>query len=340
MKPGGAGSPYATSPAAGTDVAPHPRRRRSWRPLGDDLRHPASRRRARRRRWHLPWGTVVFALVAFVGVLLLMYPTVASWWTQYNQSRLIVSVETDLGATTRSTRSEALSEAHSYNAALVGGALIEAGARVPTGSGAHAPGFVYDDLLRASADGVMARLRIPAIDVDLPIYHGTSDAILDKGVGHLEGTSLPVGGADQHSVLTAHRGLAGATLFDDLDQVVVGDTFTLEVFGEVLTYRVRDTRVVLPEETEALLPQAGEDLVTLVTCTPLGINTHRILVTGERVTPTPQADVDAAGQVPDIPGFPWWAVVIPASFGALCVLVYAAGRPPSTRRVNRPDRRA
>jgi sortase A len=282
---------------------------------------------------------VVFALVAFVGVLLLMYPTVASWWTQYNQSRLIVSVETDLGATTRSTRSEALSEAHSYNAALVGGALIEAGARVPTGSGAHAPGFVYDDLLRASADGVMARLRIPAIDVDLPIYHGTSDAILDKGVGHLEGTSLPVGGADQHSVLTAHRGLAGATLFDDLDQVVVGDTFTLEVFGEVLTYRVRDTRVVLPEETEALLPQAGEDLVTLVTCTPLGINTHRILVTGERVTPTPQADIDAAGQAPDIPGFPWWAVVIPASFGTLCVLVYAAGRPLNTRRVSRPDRR-
>ena len=285
-----------------------------------------------RPRWRMPWTTAVLALVAFVGILLLLYPTVASWWTQYNQSQLIVKVDSEVGAASTSAKEAALRQAHAYNAALVGGALVEAGSRIPRSSGAHAPGFDYDSLLRADADGVMARLRIPSIDVDLPVYHGTSDATLGKGVGHLEGTSLPVGGADQHAVLTAHRGLAQATLFDHLDQVKVGDTFSIEVFGEVLTYRVRDTRVVLPEDTETLYPQTGEDLVTLVTCTPLGINTHRILVTGERVTPTPSKDIASAGKHPDVPGFPWWIPLIAGSLVVLTTTVWIAGRPRAATR--------
>jgi sortase A len=274
----------------------------------------------------MPWATALLAVVAFVGVLVLMYPTVASWWSQYNQSQLIVKVDAEVGGSATDARQQALDQARAYNRALVGGALVAPGSRIPT-STAAAPGFDYSRMLRADADGVMARLRIPAIGVDLPIYHGTSDTTLTKGVGHLEGTSLPVGGTDQHSVLTAHRGLAGATLFDNLDQLKVGDTFTVEVFGEVLTYRVRDTKVVLPEETQTLSAQPGEDLVTLVTCTPLGINTHRILVTGERVTPTPQKDLDAAGAPPDIPGFPWWTLVIGAALLLLVGVVAAAGRP-------------
>ncbi|WP_258133056.1 class C sortase [Microbacterium sp. MYb64] len=277
-------------------------------------------------RWRMPWGTAILAAVAFAGLLLLMYPTVASWWSQYNQSQLIVKVDSEVGGSAADTREKALDQARAYNKALVGGALLGAGSRVPTSS-AGAPGFDYPSLLRADADGVMARLRVPSIGVDLPIYHGTSDATLTKGVGHLEGTSLPIGGADQHSVLTAHRGLAGATLFDNLDQVKIGDTFTVEVFGQVLTYRVRDTQVVLPEDTQTLSPQAGEDLVTLVTCTPLGINSHRILVTGERVTPTPQKDLDAAGATPDIPGFPWWAPIIGGALIVLVGFVWATGRP-------------
>lgn len=173
----------------------------------------------------------------------------------------------------------------------------------------------------------MARIRIPAIDVDLPIFHGTSDSVLEHGVGHLEGTALPVGGPSTHSVLTGHRGLASAELFTNLDRVDIGDTFTIEVFGEVLTYRVRETLVVEPEDTQSLLVQPGEDLLTLVTCTPLGINTHRILVMGERVIPTPQTDLDAAGDSPDIPGFPWWSI---AAGGAILVAgsyVWLAGRP-------------
>lgn len=170
-----------------------------------------------------------------------------------------------------------------------------------------------------NAQGLMARVKIPAIDVDLPIYHGTSDAVLLEGVGHLEGSSLPIGGPDTHAVLTAHRGLADAAMFTNLDRVKVGDTFTIEVFGEVLTYRVRETKVVAPEDADALRAVPGEDLVTLVTCTPLGINTHRILVTGERITPTPIEDIAAAGQAPDVPGFPWWAV------GVLAAILVAEG---------------
>lgn len=284
-------------------------------------------------RWRMPWGTAILAAIAFAGLLLLMYPTVASWWSQYNQSQLIVKVDSEVGGSAADTREKALDQARAYNKALVGGALVAAGSRIPTSS-AGAPGFDYPSLLRADADGVMARLRVPSIGVDLPIYHGTSDATLTKGVGHLEGTSLPIGGADQHSVLTAHRGLAGATLFDNLDQVKIGDTFTIEVFGQVLTYRVRDTQVVLPEQTQTLSAQAGEDLVTLVTCTPLGINSHRILVTGERVTPTPQKDLDAAGATPDIPGFPWWAPTIGGALIVLVGFVWATGRP---RREAQPE---
>ncbi len=153
-----------------------------------------------------------------------------------------------------------------------------------------------------------------------------TDDVLERGTGHLEGTALPVGGASTHAVLTGHRGLATAELFTHLDRVAVGDTFTIEVFGEVLSYRVSVTRVVAPEDTETLYPQTGRDLVTLVTCTPLGINSHRILVTGERILPTPVDDVAAAGARPDIPGFPWWAVILGAVVLALAAYVWAAGR--------------
>ncbi|MGC0369291.1 class C sortase [Microbacterium sp. SLBN-111] len=278
-------------------------------------------------RWRMPWATVGLALTALVGVVLLLYPTISSWWAQYHQSQVIVRVESTIGEASTTARAAALRDAAAYNAALVGGAVVAPGARIPQSTDVHAPAVDYGSLLREDADGVMARLRIPVIGVDLPIYHGTSDETLAKGVGHLEGTSLPVGGADQHAVLTAHRGLAQATLFDHLDRVAVGDTFTIEVFGEVLTYRVRDTRVVRPDETQTLLPQAGEDLVTLVTCTPLGVNTHRILVTGERVLPTPAADLANAGSHPDVPGFPWWALVLAVTLFALSVTVWTAGRP-------------
>lgn len=273
----------------------------------------------RGRRWKTPVGVVWVALLALAGVLIMLYPSAAAWYSQYQQSRLIVSVEETVVQGPPSALEEELSRAYDYNDALTGGAIVASGANVPTAEGA-AGGYDYSSLLRATPDGVMGRLRLDAIGLDLPIYHGTSDATLEKGVGHLEGTALPVGGDSTHAVLTAHRGLPTAELFTHLDRVRIDDTFTVEVFGEVLVYRVVDTRVVEPDQTEALDPQLGRDLVTLVTCTPLGVNSHRILVTGERVTPTPVEDLQRAGEAPDIPGFPWWAAGL-----AIVVVLLGAG---------------
>lgn len=141
----------------------------------------------------------------------------------------------------------------------------------------------YDELLNLHGSGLMGYVEIPKIDVNLPIYHGTSEEVLDKGVGHLIGSSLPIGGEGFHSVLTGHSGLAGKRLFSDLEQLALGDRFFLHVLGETLAYEVSEINRVLPHETELLTAVAGEDLCTLVTCTPYGVNTHRLLVRGSRI---------------------------------------------------------
>ncbi|CAN7425770.1 class C sortase [Microbacterium sp. LjRoot45] len=285
-------------------------------------------RRARRER-RRPSRLVPFLVAAIfvVGAVTLLYPTAAAWITQYQQSQIIAALSDEVDQLPAEGLGAALEAAHAYNARLTGEAVVGANANVPTAEAEEDAERPYGEQLVANSGGLMGRLKIPSISVDLPIYHGTSDLTLLRGVGHLEGTSLPVGGTSTHSVLTAHRGLASAELFTNLDRVEVGDTLTIEIFGETLTYRVRQTQVVEPTETETLRPVRGDDLVTLVTCTPLGINTQRILVTGERITPTPIEDVKAAGQVPDIPGFPWWAVLLGAVVLAAALYVWLAGRP-------------
>lgn len=285
-------------------------------------------RRARRER-HRPSRLVPFLVAAIfvAGAVTLLYPTAAAWITQYQQSQIIAALSDEVDQLPADGLGAALEAAHAYNARLTGEAVVGANSHVPTAEAEEDAETPYGEQLVANSGGLMGRLKIPSISVDLPIYHGTSDLTLLRGVGHLEGTSLPVGGASTHSVLTAHRGLASAELFTNLDRVEVGDTLTIEIFGETLTYRVRETQVVEPTETETLRPVRGDDLVTLVTCTPLGINTQRILVTGERITPTPIEDVKAAGQVPDIPGFPWWAVLLGAVVLAAALYVWFAGRP-------------
>ena len=281
----------------------------------------------------MPIPALLIALVCIAGAGLLMYPTIAAWFSQYAQSQRIEDYSTEMHDLGAETLREQLDIAREYNASLVGGgALLGANERLPLADEPEqGPGYV--DLLDGDADGLMARVKIPAIDVDLPIYHGTGEAVLQRGVGHLEGTALPVGGETTHSVLTAHRGLATAELFTHLDRVVVGDTFTIEVFGDVLVYRVISTQVVQPSDTETLLPQVGQDLVTLVTCTPLGVNSHRILVTGERVIPTPENDLDAAGKRPEIPTFPWWILVAAGAVFLAGVYVWLEGRRPRAQRV-------
>ncbi|KWZ72231.1 sortase family protein [Winkia neuii] len=257
------------------------------------------------KRLFLP---TLISVLALVGVCLLLYPSTAAWFSQYNQSKLVGEYAHKLESV-RPDRQAQLDAATAYNKALVSGAELKSGARIASGTGAARGTWSYNDILRADDSGTMGRVRIRKIDVDMPIYHGTSEATLLKGAGHLEGTSLPVGGASTRTVITAHRGLASARLFTDLDKLRKGDTFTLEVFGRVLTYRVFEVQVVAPSETRAIEPVPGKDLATLVTCTPLGINSHRILVTGERVIPTPKDDLAHAGGPSELPRFPWWALI-------------------------------
>ncbi|GGO96381.1 class C sortase [Actinomyces gaoshouyii] len=312
-----ANTPGSASTTPGAD-APTPGRRSSEHRI-----HRAE------RRWRLRVANLIPAVLAMAGLALFSYPSVAAWISQYNQSKVVANYEEQVDKAKPSAE-EQLAQAHAYNDALSSGAVLEANTNIPTGAG-EAPddSLDYNKILSANAVGLMGRLRIPAIDLDLPIYHGTSDEVLLAGLGHLQGTSLPVGGKGTRSVITGHRGLANATMFTNLDQVGVGDTFALEVFGEVLSYRVVETKVVAPEETEALRADPDRDLVTLVTCTPLGINTHRILVTAERITPTPADDLAAAGAKPEIPGFPWWAVWITGVLVAVGLYLWRTGYPPT-----------
>lgn len=288
---------------------------------------PLRDRSRRRVRAKFPWTALVIAVGFVLGIGVLLYPSAAGWFTQYVQSQRIGDYSDAVRDLGEETRHDAIQDALAYNAELLDGtSVLAANANKPASEAAQGA-TSYGELLAADTDGLMARIKIPAIDADLPIYHGTSDDVLGRGVGHVEGTALPVGGDSIHSVLTGHRGLASAELFTRLDEVEIGDTFTIEVFGEVLTYQVNDKKVVEPTETETLYPQRGEDLVTLVTCTPLGINSHRILVTGERILPTPIADLEAAGETPDIPGFPWWAVGFGAAVVASGAYVWLLARP-------------
>ena len=279
----------------------------------------------RPRAWRLSISALVTSIMAVTGMGLLAYPTAASWVSQYNQSKVTADYSAQVDGARPDAKTQ-IAQAHAYNDALSAGAVLEANNHVPTGAGSSSDDSLsYASILKANDEGLMARLKIPSISLDLPVYHGTADDTLLKGLGHLEGTSLPVGGEGTRSVITGHRGLAEATMFTHLDKVKDGDSLIIEVFGEVLTYRVTSTKVVEPEETEALRTEAGKDLLTLVTCTPLGINTHRILLTGERIYPTPAKDVAAAGKRPEVPAFPWWAVALVAGLVVVGLYLWRSG---------------
>ncbi len=286
-----------------------------------------------RRRWSPPWSQVLAGLVILLGLGIFLYPQAASWFSQRDQSRVTEAARELLDQPPHdeaSYRDEQIELAHQYNQALASGAVLAANSRVPTGrdTGAEAV-LAYASLLDVGPSGLMGRLQYTALEIDLPIYHGTSDDTLLHGVGHLEGTSLPVGGAGTRSVLTAHRGLPTSRLFNDLDRAALGDTVTVTVLDRVISYRVIDVTVVEPDASEAIWPEPDRDLITLVTCTPLGINTHRILVTAERITPTPPLQAEAAAADPELPGFPWWAVWLGAGVLVVAGYVWWSGRGPA-----------
>lgn len=229
-------------------------------------------------------STIALILVLLAGVSLLLYPTVSNYWNSRHASRAVADYAQSVQTLDRDVYDELLAEAEDYNRSLL--------TRENDFFLTDAQQAQYESLLDISGTGVMGYIEIPSINVSLPIYHGTSDAVLQIAVGHLDWTSLPVGGESTHCVLSGHRGLPSAKLFTNLDQIIEGDTFVIRVLDEVLTYEVDRILIVEPEDVTALQIEPGKDLCTLVTCTPYGVNSHRLLVRGHRVE-TEQAEQTA-----------------------------------------------
>lgn len=220
-------------------------------------------------------STMILILILVVGLSLMLYPSFSNWWNEAHQSRAIAAYSQEVSKLDENRYDELWQQAREYNRSLVGrenAYLLDDSQKAE-----------YERLLDVSGMGIMGYIEIPSLKVSLPIYHGTEESVLQVAVGHLEWTSLPVGGESTHCVLSGHRGLPSAKLFTDLDRLVVGDRFRLGVLDQVLTYEVDQILIVEPQDTEALLIEEGKDLCTLVTCTPYGINTHRLLVRGHRV---------------------------------------------------------
>ena len=227
------------------------------------------------------WTTVFLVLLLLAGVSLLLYPSLSDYWNSMHQTRAIASYAETVSQLDTAQYDEMWKAAQDYNRSL---AQRETAFALTDEQKA-----AYESLLDVSGLGVMGYIEIPEIDCSLPIYHGTEESVLQVAVGHLEWSSLPVGGEGTHCVLSGHRGLPSAKLFTNLDKLAVGDTFLLRVLDEVLTYEVDQILIVEPEQVDALGIVPGEDYCTLVTCTPYGINTHRLLVRGHRVENAPEA---------------------------------------------------
>ena len=224
-------------------------------------------------RKHL--STIVLVILLLIGLSLLLYPTVSDYWNSFHQTKAITTYAENVAALDNASYDAIWDAARQYNRNLC--------SRSNSFLLSEEQKAEYESLLDISGQGIMGYIEIPEIDVSLPIYHGTEDPVLQVAVGHLEWTSLPVGGESTHCVLSGHRGLPSAKLFTDLDKLREGDTFLLRVLDEILTYEVDQILIVEPQDTAALEIAEGEDYCTLVTCTPYGINSHRLLVRGRRI---------------------------------------------------------
>lgn len=220
-------------------------------------------------------STIILILVFLVGLSLLLYPTISNYWNERHQSRAIASYVQDVQDLSKAKCDIIWQQAQQYNQSVskLGNQWILSDEQRAK----------YSQQLDISGNGIMGYIEIPDIGCSLPIYHGTEDSVLQIAVGHLEGTSLPVGGLSSHCVLSGHRGLPSADLFTDIDKLAPGDVFTLNVLDQTLTYEVFEILTVLPHEVNELKIENNKDLCTLVTCTPYGVNTHRLLVKAQRI---------------------------------------------------------
>ena len=265
---------------------------------------------------------LVFLLFG-IAIALMMYPFISNYLFEHKTDSTVEAIQQAAQEIDDSEQQAAIEDARKYNQTLANGHVtltdpfIEDKSNKDSGS--------YDSLLNLSDDGVMGTVEIPSIGVSLPIYHGTSDAVLKKGAGHLQGTSLPIGGESTHTVITGHTGLSNAKLFTDLTQVEEGEVFFLNVMGEKLAYKVDQIKVVLPTELDDLKIVPGEDYCTLLTCTPYGVNDHRLLVRGER-TDYQEAVEEASTEKPNKAESKWMseykrALIISVIFFVVSLLV-------------------
>lgn len=230
-----------------------------------------------KKKKNFVWN-IFFALVFLAGAGVFLYPTVSDMWNQYRNARLVSRYDEAVTDLSDNEYQKLWNEAKEYNTEHPVNSIVDAFGEKDD----YVLSQPYDQILDPNGAGLMGSIEIPKINAKLAIYHGLSKTVLEKGVGHVEGTSLPVGGKSTHAVLAAHRGLPSAKLFTDLDQMKKGDIFILHILGKNLAYKVDQIRTVLPEETGELDIVEGEDHVTLVTCTPYSVNTHRLLVRGIR----------------------------------------------------------
>ena len=231
-------------------------------------------------------------LMILLGVFVFLYPVVSTYEAQKNQIEVVEAYESQIVQVEDGETEKMFREARQYNQALAGDPVQDP---FILGSGYVLPDN-YEQLLNPNGDGIMGYLEIPKLGVRLPIGHGSGKEVLEKNVGHIEATALPVGGAGNHAVLTGHRGLPSAELLTRLDEMEIGDLFYLRILDQVLAYRVDQITTVLPHELENLRPEQGKDLVTVLTCTPYGVNTHRLLVRGERTEYIPEEREAVAAQ--------------------------------------------
>lgn len=234
------------------------------------------------------WSTILLVIMFTVGLSLLLYPSIADWWNKFHATRAIDSYTETVASMSDEEYQKYLSEAKLYNSEL----LLEPNRFHPS----DALHSMYESTLNVSGDGIMGVVKIPSIRVNLPIYHGVEESTLQDAIGHIEGSSLPIGGPSTHTIVSGHRGLPSAKLFTDLDQLEVGDYFMFQVLDDTYTYQVDQIKIVEPNDFTYLQIEEGKDLATLQTCTPYGINTHRLLVRGHRVDNLPDDFVNARSE--------------------------------------------
>lgn len=315
-------------PAAVTGEAPEPAHR------VPAARHaPGSRARRKRLTWNL-----VLQSVAMMAIGLLVYPEAASWLARIGHNAEISGYADRVAETPRAERERILNAAYAYNDELEPGPLTDPYISMAEDAVLRSGLYdAYEEMLRLSGTDAIGTLSYPAVDIGLPMFHGTSDAVISLGIGHMYGTSLPVGGPSTRAVLTSHSGLPQAELFTPLHQAKVGDEFWISVLGEDHYYEVRQIEVVEPGQTESFRIIEGEDWVTLFTCTPTGVNSHRLLVHAARTEgPSDGARAAISGNGQAL-GFPWWGVWFAGGSAAVAWFLFA---PPKRRRAKQRSVRA